>query len=302
MPWRAAVVACWCACVLASVDEAPCAEAWTCPELRSGRRPLKSYPGNCSGLLGAFALPPTPEWSRRCAREFLALVASSGRGRSRACVNLAPAGTGTRTLKAALQRAGLGRCDATPSGGCYHHRHADFAVDDAFRRGAACAIMTVREPAARVESGFRTSVLRLLERGERPGVASASAANAAFRAGFDAGRARRRVGGYFHVPMVAHLAGLDEARAGGLHLVCTDGLSRDIDALGAKMGWPALRGGDIWAASQNLTADFTTHLDRDARDWVNRVAYKLDYAVYATTCQGWTVDAAVDELWPEDPG
>lgn len=68
----------------------------------------------------------------------------------RNCTNLAPAGTGSTSLAFALARSGRkGRS-------FWHHNHdrraasADFA-----QRHISCFIMTLRDPAARLASGFR---------------------------------------------------------------------------------------------------------------------------------------------------
>ena len=62
------------------------------------------------------------------------------------CVNLAPAGTGTGSLYEQLS--------TTAPGGPWHHMHEN-RIRDLQGRSRDCFILTVRDPAARLESAFR---------------------------------------------------------------------------------------------------------------------------------------------------
>ena len=64
-------------------------------------------------------------------------------------MNLAPAGTGSETLSAALHAA-----DAK---GLWHHSH-DVRPIHGIRKGKRCFIMTLRDPAARLASGWRFDI------------------------------------------------------------------------------------------------------------------------------------------------
>lgn len=315
-------------------DPASCARLWSCPPSDAvARKRLRDYPGACAPHLDGLALSRRRRWSPACLRAFLELLVGGtcgaeapARPPSRRCVNLAPAGTGTLTLTRALRRAGLPECaprndtgaDNAPRG-CHHHHHGRFALADV---AAPCVraprvlllfllsaverprqvVATLREPAARFASGLSYLLLRDARRRAPPRNASALLAD--FEAAYETrGGPRAPPAGFFGVPQVAHLAGLTCARRRGLHLLCTDALTADLDALGVDLDWPELRGehANDRGATHAARADVERALTPAWRKWLNTEAYAADFAAFSVRCRGVSVDAAVAAVAPQPP-
>ena len=292
------------AAAAAAPDATECARLWSCPAHATQRtsKRLRDYPGTCAPTLSGLALTKRSRWTTACRREFLELLLDRGacdhRETSRACVNLAPAGTGTLTLTRALRRVGLPECAAgnasvapPPPGGCYHHRHGQFALHDA---GAPCVVATLREPAARFASGLSYLILR---DGKRGGASASPPRNvsdalAKFARRYEAaGGSRAPPAGFFGVPQVAHLAGLTATNRCGLHVLCTDTLAADLGDLGAHLAWPQLaaaakepRANDRSGGSSAVRAAVDAALTPAWRAWLNTEVYATDYAAYAVRC------------------
>lgn len=290
MRWAASSSGLLCAVCGLAAGESSCSHWWSCGH--AGANASKFYRGvypgvrvgGCAAGSRGLSFRKDWRWPEACAREFAALLVDGGpsvRGPARECVNLAPAGGGTKTVTEALRAAGLPECGSTPRGGCAHHEHELYGARDAAARGARCVVATVREPAARLESGFRYLVQR-----EKIANAAGKRINdvvAAWARDYDRRRQMRPLLGVFGVPLAAFFAGVERADL-DVRLVCTDRLGADL----AASGFPADANATAHRRSAHATADLRNRstLAPQWRTFLNAVVYAADYAVYARRCLG----------------
>ena len=192
------------------------------------------------------------------------------------CVNLAPAGTGSNALFVSLlllrhlmRGHAATKVPGDPTyvttsreikddGGGLHHDH--FKTVQNLRRNYSCFFITVRDPVERIESGFRYEMLQKRVHHSRTGwhplsqfhgidawlSALRNESDPHHRRAHDmVGYSQRKVnsnspGSHFLMPQLAYLHGLACARGHQLHVVCTNSLLDDLDALALRFGGEAV--------------------------------------------------------------
>ena len=264
-------------------------------------------------------------WSRpECLGEFLQRMVELDHG---ACplhksANLAPAGSGTTTLYQSLQHI-------SPHA---HHAHL-YTVELVSRREGSpklkslpadppppnCFVITMREPAARLESGYRHAVLRRRNNvRKRPartparknataGWWNATALNEPIDAEIDAWRRHPDVGAgatfgglgengtlprgmgviqhQFFWPSAGYVHGARAFGAKRVHLLCTDRLRDDLKRF-ARDAWsmPNFSVHTSFGRSERMPGD-ASHISSPAmRHWVNYYAYPADTALWRLAC------------------
>ena len=142
------------------------------------------------------------------------------------CVNLAPAGTGTRTLSQLMQRVSLS-----------HHAHHDHHFGLGRQPSASCLVITLRDPVERLTSGWKFRWTQAGHPGRRVGYARLST----FRGFLQVARnvsegglcdqpggskVARKMADWFGISVVDYLTNLN-CSTHEVHYICTDQLQHD---------------------------------------------------------------------------
>lgn len=233
-----------------------------------------------------------------CRARLIAMVQACGGANTTmkigGCANLAPAGTGTLALSATLKDLGNRH---------WHHEHGATIADvrRGKRRGARvkapeCFLVTLREPASRLESGYRHKQL------QRPGKAKTpplDALLAEWRKRFDGGDAHALPWQFlknFFWPQAGYVQAGAAACANRditIHVLCTERLRDDWAALATDrfgLGGVTLKSEHLRSNATGPTAvavrKSSTIRNATTRAWVNDGAFPTDHALWKAFCSG----------------
>ena len=216
--------------------------------------------------------------AERCAADVLATAAACATRRQPRlgeCANLSPPGTGTMALYHALRLSGAKRA-------AHDHQRAAVDVPD-----APCLLMTLREPAARMESGYRFVYLKA----PRKPAPTLDEMLAAWRANLTEGRRWAPPAGYmanFFWPQAGYLKGLTAqgCRKGrvALHVLCTETLGADW----ARLSPTPLPADNIrdsaYAALKRGVVERSRITKNSTRAWANEELFPTDYRLWRRFC------------------
>ena len=249
-----------------------------------------------------------------------ACAGENGAVRPETCGNLCPAGTGTLTLKDALlatpaafahhsHRVGLPDLhDMTATASLAAKRRDGSDFDGKRRGGARCLFVTLREPAARLESAYRHSQLRFKPRHDPPaldGVLEAWRGRVAGGAAAEAELPPQILVDFF-LPQAAYVKPAPPHCAAGdltVHVLCTTTLATDWAAAAtAKLGLAAppridpahskhVRSSGAASTSPEKRAYVARVQGRSkianasTRRWINEELYPTDTALFRHFCE-----------------
>ena len=253
-----------------------------------------------------------PGWNATCLVATILGIARCGHRASTTslgqCMNLAPSGSGTRTLfHALLPHSKLARHD---------HLRTIERVAAERNDNASCFIITLREPVERIEAGFHDThggpcvVNDIVKSCRIDDVATNWTLKARTKPCHQRedflGRTRRESGSttVFSMPTMYYLLG-NECATGRheIHSLCTRTLTDDLSALFSRFGaqnaevvsvfsqfgnitkLTQARSSDLTQAQLSVLNRTTIH-DQALRDWVNYVMFPADTALYQTLCTG----------------
>ena len=276
-----------------------CEQFWGCTSSRV-HPAQKGFPGDCAKRAPGFALGRANRWPRRCMAEFLEMITDCIDDidpPQKQCINLAVAGAGSGSILDHLRDFHvLPNCQKqTTNNGCVHHKHSGFGALEALAN-APCVIMSIREPAARLESGFRyiygkQRFIRKIGNISNHTI-NDHIAKTASRYSVDS--MIHPLYGFFGVPQASYFAGLTGGicrnRSVQLHVLCTEGLTMELGELTTALKLPQATVRD---SNQNLRSQ-TRHpivrarsrLEPKWRDWVNNELYPLDSILHGMICGG----------------
>ena len=243
-------------------------------------------------------------WNETCLVSTLLEIAHCGHRASTPlgqCMNLAPSGSGTRTLfHALLPHSKLARHD--------HLRTIERVVGE--RNASSCFVITLREPVERIEAGFHDThggpcvVNEIVKSCRIDDVAANWTLKARTKPCHQRedflGRTRRESGStlVFSMPTLYYLLGNECPTARHeIHLLCTKTLTDDLSGLFSRFG--AQKDTEVVSVYSQLgnpaenktqaqlsVLNRTTIHDQALRDWVNFVMFPADTALYQVFCTG----------------
>ena len=271
-----------------------CQRLWSCDH--RPMKSLKSYPGHCASSAPGFQLGRKNRWPRRCMIEFVGMVVNCVDGIvppvSANCTNLAVAGSGSASLSNYLKMANTTKCSKdTVNSSCFHHHHSEFGATEALTHGP-CVLTTLREPAGRLESGYRYIDMRKWKRTHKHTNSTVSRDVTYLKSTYDAKPFVNPLYGFFGIPQTAYLAGLTKGLCHKglvqLHIICTESLTNELSDLSKDLDispdvhFPA--NGRSEAQSEELAK--RSRLEPKLRSWVNNELYPLDSLLHDTFCNG----------------